>query len=80
MDRVELKAKAIKLRRKGKTYSEITKILKVPIPKSTLSDWCRNVPLPLGYQRRIQDYNKFNINKARKIALAINRIKRDANS
>jgi hypothetical protein len=76
MDKNKLKEKVIKLRRKSKTYLEIPKILKVPIPKSTLSYWCHNISLPLGYQRRIQDYNKFNLDKARKIALAINKIKR----
>ena len=77
MDRRELQKKVITLRTHGKTYSEIQKKLKVFIPKSTLSYWCRNVPLPLDYQRRIQDYNKFNLNKARKIALAVNKIKRE---
>jgi hypothetical protein len=77
MDRAKLKEKVIKLRKQGKTYLEIQKNLKVPIPKSTLSDWCHILPLPLGYQRRIKDYNKFNLNKARKIALAVIKTKKE---
>ncbi len=77
MDGTKLKEKVIRLRRRGKTYSEIQKILKAAMPKSTLSYWCHNIPLPLNYQRRIKDYNKFNLNKARKIALAAKRVKRE---
>lgn len=43
MARVKLRQKAIELRQKGKTYSEIRRELKVP--KSTLSDWLRKYPL-----------------------------------
>lgn len=39
----KLKAKAIKLRKAGKTYSEILKV--IPIAKSTLSLWLREVSL-----------------------------------
>ena len=77
MDKLKLKEKATKLREKGKTYLEIQKILKVLIPKSTLSYWCHSIPLPLDYQRRIQDYNKFNLSKARKIALGVIKAKRE---
>ena len=78
MDKKELKTKAQELRSKGKTYSEIQSILNTKIPKSTLSYWCHNLDLPLGYQRRIEEYNKFNLGKARKIALAMNKIHREA--
>jgi len=71
------KPKTIVLRKSGKTYGEIQKIIGKSIPKSTLSYWCHNLPLPLDYQRKIKDYNKFNLNKARKIALAVNRVKRE---
>ena len=37
------KAKAIRLRRKGKSYNEILE--KVPVAKSTLSRWLRDVSL-----------------------------------
>ncbi|MGB8815662.1 MAG: hypothetical protein WCC74_00260 [Minisyncoccia bacterium] len=39
--KIELKEKAISLRKSGKTYSEILKI--VPVAKSTLSEWLRSV-------------------------------------
>ena len=77
MGRTELKEKVIKLRKQGKTYLEIQKGLKVSIPKSTFSYWCHNIPLPFGYQRKIREYNNFNLNKARKVALVVNRIKRE---
>ena len=77
MVKTELKEKVIKLRKQGKTYLEIQKILKTSIPKSTLSYWCSDIPLPLNFQRRIRDYNKFNLNKARTIALGVIKTKRE---
>jgi hypothetical protein len=77
MDRIILKEKVIKLRRKGKTYLEIQKILKVFIPKSTLSSWCQNVKLPKEYQDRIQKIVLNNAKKGREIALVVNRVKRE---
>ena len=77
MRKLKLKEKAIRLRKQGKTYLEIQRTLGVRISKSTLSYWCRNIPLPLGYQRKVREYNKFNLNKARKIALAVNKEKRE---
>ncbi len=65
------------LRKRGKTYSEIQKIVNRHIPKSTLSYWCKDIPLPLGFQRRIKEYGKFNLNKARTIALAVIKVKRE---
>lgn len=69
MNRHELKEKVKNLRRKGKTYLEINKILNISLPKSTISYWCVDIDLPLGFQRKIRDYNKFHLVKARKIAL-----------
>lgn len=40
---LEAKIRAQKLRGKGLSYKEIQKI--IYIPKSTLSDWCRNIAL-----------------------------------
>jgi len=77
MDRLKLKEKVTKLRKQGKTYSEINQSLKMQIPKSTLSGWCNNISLPMNFKRKIQEYNKFNLDKARKVALAVNRIKRE---
>ena|SRR3989344_4011073 len=78
MDKKGLKIKAQDLRVKGRTYSEIQSLLNTKIPKSTLSYWCRNLNIPLGYQRKIKEYNKFNLKKAQKIALAMNKIRREA--
>ncbi len=43
LENVPKKEKAIKLRREGKTYSEILKV--IPVAKSTLSEWFREVKL-----------------------------------
>ena len=40
-----LKSKVIELRKSGKTYGEIVKVINKNIPKSTLSDWCHNIYL-----------------------------------
>ena len=47
----ELKKKAIKLRKKGQTYSEI--LTQVPVAKSTLSLWLRDVGLAKRQKQRI---------------------------
>jgi len=44
------KEKAILLRKQGKSYNEITKILDVP--KSTLSLWLKNVKMPINIERK----------------------------
>jgi hypothetical protein len=77
MSKRNLRLEVIKFRKQGKTYSEINKKLKSIIPKSTLSYWCRNIYLPRGYKRKIREYNKFNLIKARRIALVANKIKRE---
>lgn len=41
--RLELKKKAQKMRTQGKSYLEI--VHKLHIPKSTISDWCKNIQL-----------------------------------
>lgn len=68
---------ARKFRTQGKTYGEIKNLLQVNIPKSTLSEWCKNVDLPFSYSERINKLNLNNLNKARLIALEINKIKRE---
>lgn len=71
-----LKAQSRKLRKKGKTYSEINAILKTNVPKGTLNSWCRNILLPKFYKRKIALLSTSNLEKARKKALIINREKR----
>lgn len=77
MDKLKLKEKAIKLRKRGKTYLEIQKILKVAIPKSTLSYWCSKVKLPKRHQDKIRKIVLNNTQRGREVALVVNRIKRE---
>ncbi len=72
----ELKQKTITLRKQGKTYAEIVAILKTPIPKGTLSYWCRGISMPLSYKNKIKLSALLNVEKARAVALATNKIKR----
>lgn len=73
----QFRKKAIELRKEGKTYKEICESLDIEIPKSTLSVWCKNIPLPLGYERKIKEYNQFTLKKARKAALIAIKRKRE---
>ncbi len=65
------------LRSRGRTYSEINLLLERNIPKSTLSEWCKNTLLPPNYAERIISLNVNNLNKARLIAFKVNKIKRE---
>jgi hypothetical protein len=65
------------LRAKGKTYSEILKEISTRIPKSTLSNWCRNVILPDWYQGKIDEINKTSFSKGLAVAHASLKIKRE---
>jgi hypothetical protein len=76
MNRKEVKNKVTILRKKGKTYSEINKILCLKIPQSTLSNWCNKIELSGKQRKRIEEIIKNKITKSREIALAINRQKR----
>jgi len=71
-----MREKIINLRKVGKTYSEINKILNLNIPKSTLSYWCKGVVLPKTYHEKIEKLNIINRAEGRKIALKRNREKR----
>ncbi len=53
MNKSDLKEKAIELRRKGFTYSEILKV--VPVAKSTISLWLREVGLSVPQKQRITE-------------------------
>src|SRR3989338_4346865 len=67
----------LRLRNQGKTYGEIRLLLKRDIPKSTLSEWCKNATLPKNYSDRVAAFNINNLNKARLIAQEISKIKRE---
>ena len=77
MGKTKLKARVVQLRKQGKTYSEIRKLLGISIPKSTLSYWCKDVTLPRVYQDRIRQMVLRNAEKGRAIALITNQIKRE---
>ena len=49
------------LRKNGKTYSEIINSIGTKIPKSTLSNWCKDVILPLWYEEKIKRPTKTNL-------------------
>ncbi|UMX47801.1 MAG: hypothetical protein L7H18_05175 [Candidatus Nealsonbacteria bacterium DGGOD1a] len=65
----QFREQAIKLRKDGKTYKEICGLLDVKIPKSTLSGWCKDIPLPSGYGKKLTAYKLFTLQKARKFAV-----------
>lgn len=73
----KIKQQAIKLRAKGKTYSEIQEVLKLAVPKATLSGWCKNVVLPKWYKKKIFKLNQENYKNARKLAWVANKVKRE---
>ena len=74
----KFKIDVINLRKNGKTYSEINRIIGKTIPKSTLSNWCRSIKLSKKQQQKIKKLMENNINKGREIALAVNKEKRRA--
>ncbi|HEX9722588.1 MAG TPA: hypothetical protein VGA53_05005 [Candidatus Paceibacterota bacterium] len=71
------KLKAIELRRAGKTYGDIKRLLGKPIPKSTLSNWFRNIHLTEFQQGQINKRVHTNIQKAQTKAWLVNKAKRE---
>lgn len=72
-----LKQRAFFLRKKGRSYGEIRQLLKVPIPKSTLSNWCGKLTLSDSQQRRIRDLIAKGAQKGRATALVVNSLRRE---
>ncbi|MEK7149370.1 MAG: hypothetical protein AAB757_00065 [Patescibacteria group bacterium] len=72
----ELREKAIALRKKGKTFSEINNILGINIPQGTLSYWFKNIDLSDRQKERINKIVLRNIKKGQIAALKINKIRR----
>jgi len=72
-----LKPRVITLRESGKTYSEIRKIIGINIPKSTLSNWCGNIPLSLQQQQRVERLMMLGADKGRATALVVNKLRRE---
>jgi len=78
MTRFVARKEARALRAQGKTYSEIRQILKLSVPKSTLSHWCQGVVLPIWYNKKIREINNKSLMSARTAAaLSVTR-KREA--
>lgn len=65
------------LRSHGKTYGEIQKAIGVAIPKSSLSYICDGVSLPKEYASRIKALNIQSLDKGRRIAVEVNKIRRE---
>lgn len=83
MAKNKLRKKAIELRNKGKTYSEILEV--VPVAKSTLSRWLKDVKLARKQKQRItkkkQQGRKRGARRKREIRIEkTQRIKRQASS
>lgn len=73
---LQLKQKAINLRKQGNTFSEINKILDYKIPKSTFSGWFKNTELN-SKARKILDGKISNFSAlGRKAALKVKYAKR----
>lgn len=72
-----LKKEATALRKAGKTYTEIIKKLKVPVPKSTLSLWCKDIIFSSKHKKRIAKIITNNLNRGRAMVLISNKIKRE---
>ncbi len=73
----ELKNTVRELRAAGFTFSEIQERISVTIPKSTLSNWCSGVEMPLWYKEKVEQLNNKNFNKAQQFAWVSNRLKRE---
>lgn len=70
------KAKVILLRKSGKTYGEIIKVIGQNIPKSTLSDWCKKIYLNSNQKKIIDKTVKNNCRKGMEAARIINKERR----
>ncbi|MFA5386342.1 MAG: hypothetical protein WC297_01615 [Candidatus Paceibacterota bacterium] len=67
MDKNEIKNTVQLLRRKGFTFQEIERTIKIAIPKSTLSMWCKNIKMPNFYYKKVKELNRINLATGRKI-------------
>lgn len=71
-----LKSRVVQLRKSGKTYGEIIKVIGYKIPKSTLSDWCSKIYLNSKQRKIIDEKIKYNCRKGMKAAWIINKRRR----
>lgn len=71
------KSQVITLRKSGKTYGEIIKAVNKNIPKSTLSNWCHSIYLTSEQKKKIDKAVEENYKKGLKVALVINKERRE---
>lgn len=71
-----LKQEIRSLRSLGYTYGEISRFINKNIPKSSLADICKHVKLPDEYQSKIANLNSSNLDKGRKTAFELNKVRR----
>lgn len=77
MSENKFKGRAVLLRKKGYTYSEICRDLGYQVPKGTMSYWCKNIELtPLQKKRRRKE-NLKHLDRVRGKALETNRLKQE---
>lgn len=65
----EIKTRACDLRKKGKTYSEIRRILGIQVPQATLSYWLSDIALRKKHKKRIALINSRNLANGREIRI-----------
>lgn len=73
----QIRKKVVALRKAGKTYGEIRSVLNLKIPKSTLSDWCRDILLSQLQQQNIEIAQLHHAKRGREIAWLVNKIRRE---
>lgn len=72
----EIIERAKKLRAEGRTFTEIKRQLKLPVPKSTFVSWFKDIKLPDNYLGKIRELNLRNLIKARRFHIKRNRERR----
>lgn len=64
MAKIDQRRRAVELRRQGKSYTQIKRVVKVS--KSTLSLWLRDFPLSAQRMKEVRDHNEQRIENFRK--------------
>ena len=71
------KLEVISLRTQGKSYGEIRKTLNADIPKSTMSCWCKNLPLSKKQKSQLKVLMSLGSKRGRATALLVNKARRE---
>ena len=77
MYKTNVKNRVIRLRKNGKTYGEIRNILKINIPKSTLSSWCNGILLSQLQKRNLRLNMIKKSENGLQVARLVNKIRRE---